>query len=99
MDNTEKQDLTTEAAKIELTPASLERFLDYAKDAGNWNGMPCVGGNVGGDPADKGFLTDHKKRGLLDTNEYEPRLYFITYTDLGKAFALRHGVDLSVHEY
>lgn len=96
METAENKDLTAEASKINLTPTSLERFLDYAKDAGNWGGSPCVGGNVGGDPADKGFLTDHKKHGLLDTNEFEPRLYFINYTDLGKAFALRYGVDLSI---
>jgi hypothetical protein len=77
-----------------LTPAVVARFVAYAKDAGNWGGNPVIGGNVGGDPADKGYLANMKKAGLIRTTEYEPGDFCIEFTDKGRAFAQQHGVAL-----
>ena len=76
-----------------ITPKSLEVFLAYAHDAGNWSGVPLVGGNVGGDRAERGNLTQLKIAGLIetDTDEGNTWLYF---TDAGKALAAEHGIDL-----
>ncbi|CAJ1505588.1 hypothetical protein [[Mycobacterium] burgundiense] len=41
----------------DITARSLELFLDYARDAGNWGGTPLVGGNVCGSREDNGNLT------------------------------------------
>ena len=76
-----------------ITPKSLEVFLAYANDAGNWSGTPLVGGNVGGDKAERGNLTQLKKAGLIetDTDEGHTWLYF---TDAGKALAAERGIEL-----
>ena len=52
-----------------LTPASAELLCEYADDAGNWSGMPLVGGNVGGTKEDRGNLTDLKVKGFIHTFE------------------------------
>ena len=48
----------------DLTDDSLKLFLALANDAGNWNGMPMIGGNVCNTKAELGNLSDLKKRGL-----------------------------------
>ena len=77
-----------------LTEKSLALFLAYAKDAGNWNGMPMVGGNVGGNKEDAGNLTDLKKNGLLTTSTDEG-CQFVCFTKAGIEFAKANGIDLS----
>jgi hypothetical protein len=81
--------------KIELTEASLALFTAYAKDAGNWNGMPLVGGNVGGKKEDRGNLTDLKKKGLLTTFRDEG-CDWISFTDLGVEFAASLGITVRI---
>ena len=57
----------TNAAAARLAPATLARFIEYAEDADNWDGNPLIGGNVGGDASDKGFVLNMKKAGLVTT--------------------------------
>lgn len=78
---------------VEITERSLELFLAYARDAGNWGGTPLVGGNVGGKREDSGNLTQLKKAGLLYTSEDDGAVY-IRFTDAGRALAAEHGVEI-----
>ena len=55
------------ADTIPITERSKQLFIKYANDAGNWNGTPLVGGNVGGSKEDRGNLTQLKKAGLVET--------------------------------
>ncbi len=83
---------TTVEATVEVT--TLDRFLQYAADAGNWSGTPLVGGNVGGDASDKGYIVNMKKRGLVETFEYD-RCTWIDFTDKGIALAAEHGITIT----
>ena len=83
------------------TPETLARFIEYAKDAGNWNGQPLVGGNVGGDKADAGFILNMKLAGLITTTAERPRTHgvqapivWMRFTAAGKALALQHGIKI-----
>ena len=81
--------------KTELTEKSLALFLAYAKDAGNWSGVPLVGGNIGGSKEDAGNLTDLKRKGLVTTHRDEG-LDWVSFTGSGIAFAKEHGVEISI---
>lgn len=82
-----------------LAPATMKRFLEYAADAGNWSGIPLIGGNVGGDPADKGYIVNMKKAGLIRTvrdgsgGKGNP-LYWMCFTEAGMALAAEHGITI-----
>lgn len=76
-----------------ITAASLELFLAYARDAGNWAGEPMVGGNVGGTKEERGNLTQLKMAGLITTFRYEGHT-FVVFTDQGVRLAATHGVQL-----
>lgn len=77
----------------DITPRSLELFLNYARDAGNWGGTPLVGGNVGGSREDAGNLTQLKKAGLIFTGEDDGAVY-IYFTAEGRSLAAQHGVEI-----
>lgn len=77
----------------DITDTSLELFLDYARDAGNWSGTPLIGGNVGGSKEDRGNLTQLKRAGLITTFEWEGDKW-IDFTDAGRALAAEHGVEI-----
>lgn len=81
---------------MNITDKSLALFLAYARDAGNWNGNPLVGGNVGGSKEDRGNLTQLKQAGLLTTEkDWEDRsLAWVSFTDAGRALAASHGVTI-----
>lgn len=83
--------MTTNAPAI--TATSLELFLDYARDAGNWSGTPLVGGNVGGSKEERGNLTQLKRAGLITTFRWDGEVW-IDFTDAGKALAAEHGVTV-----
>lgn len=78
---------------IELTAASHETFAAYAKDAGNWNGMPLVGGNVEATAEARGNLTDLKRKGLIRTFSDDGDV-FIIFTPQGYEYAAAHGIEL-----
>lgn len=77
-------------SNIELTTASIALFTTLAADASNWGGTPMVDLNSA---ADKGNLTDLKRKGLLTTFRDEGSDW-VRFTDAGKAFALEHGITL-----
>ncbi|MDC1268184.1 hypothetical protein N8Z76_00465 [Gammaproteobacteria bacterium] len=83
---------------MKITEKSKALFIEYAKDSGNWSGMPLVGGNVGYAPEDKGNLTHLKKLGLVTTHEdYEPGqepCSWITFTQSGRIFAATLGIEI-----
>lgn len=78
---------------MNITETSLQLFLAYARDAGNWSGTPCVGGNVGGTKNERGNLTQLKKAGLITTFADEGQTW-VHFTPAGKAFAKEHGVEI-----
>lgn len=81
----------------DITDTSKALFVDFAQDAGNWNGMPLIGGNVmiTNAKADRGNLTQLKKAGLVET-EYDSfeRLTWLTFTEDGERYAIELGIDL-----
>jgi len=76
-----------------LSPAALALFLEYAKDAENWNGQPLVGGNVDTTPENKGHLTKLKTAGLISTFLEDGHLW-LDFTPAGKALALQHNIAI-----
>ena len=50
-----------------LSAKTHDRFIEYYNDSGNWSGSPLVGCNVGGDSADKGYILNMKKAGMVST--------------------------------
>jgi hypothetical protein len=76
-----------------ITETSLKVFLAYADDAGNWNGQPLVGGNVGGSKEERGNITQLKQAGLITTDIDEGNTW-LQFTDAGKALALGHGITI-----
>src|SRR5687767_14304244 len=76
-----------------ITAQSLDLFLAYARDAGNWSGTPLVGGNVGGTTEDRGNLTQLKRAGLIKTFRYEGETW-VEFTAQGNELAAAHGVKL-----
>lgn len=78
---------------MKITDRSLEVFLAYARDAGNWSGSPLVGGNVGGSREDRGNLTQLKRAGLIQTLRSDGHDWVI-FTEAGRALAAGHGVEV-----
>jgi hypothetical protein len=72
-----------------ITPRSLELFLAYANDAGNWSGQPLFDGSK----EDRGNLTQLKQAGLLTTFTDEGCLW-IDFTEAGVALAAQHGIEI-----
>ena len=78
---------------MNITQDSLKVFLAYANDAGNWSGVPLVGGNVGGSKQERGNLTQLKQAGLI-TTQSEDGDTWIYFTDAGKKLAAEHGIEV-----
>lgn len=78
---------------MQITKRSLEVFLAYAKDAGNWSGTPLVGGNVGGTRSEQGNLTQLKQAGLITTSKSDGEVW-VSFTPAGFALAAEHGISL-----
>jgi hypothetical protein len=76
-----------------ITGRSLELFLAYARDAGNWGGTPGIGCNVGGSKEDRGNITQLKRAGLITTFRSD-RIDWIEFTAEGKNLAAENGVHL-----
>lgn len=79
--------------KISITDASKKLFLAYAKDAGNWAGVPPIGGNVANTKEDRGNLTQLKKAGLITTMQSDGCAW-ISFTALGREFAKANDVEI-----
>ena len=79
---------------IKRNDPTTARFLAYYEDQDNWSGTPLVGGNVGGDSADKGFIVNMKKRGWITTEDIDnDGCVWMDFTDAGRAQAALHGYD------
>jgi len=76
-----------------ITQTSLDLFLAYARDAGNWSGTPLVGGNVGGSKEDRGNLTQLKRAGLITTDKSDGETW-VNFTTAGIALAAKHGIEI-----
>ena len=81
----------------QITDTSLALFLAYAADAGNWNGTPLIGGNVGGTNQQRGNLAQLKMAGLIETERDadNPHCAWIYFTPEGVALAAEHGIALA----
>jgi len=79
--------------EINITPASHNLFMAYARDAGNWSGSPLVGGNVGGSKEDRGNITHLKKLGLVKT-DYDEGNTWLIFTAKGRKYAAEHGIEI-----
>ena len=87
---------------MDITEKSLELFLKYAEDAGNWSGTPLVGygGNVSSSReaarAERGNLIQLKQAGLITTFVDEERkdLTWLSFTAAGRALAKEHGIEV-----
>lgn len=77
-----------------ITETSKQLFIDFAKDAGNWSGMPLVGGNVASSKELRGNLTQLKRAKLVGTQADEGQTW-LYFTDAGIAYAAELGIDLS----
>ena len=75
-----------------MTAATLKLFLDLAKDAGNWNGMPMLDGNVKSSKELRGNLTHLKRAGLLGTQVDDGQTW-VFFTDKGMDLAESHGIN------
>lgn len=83
---------------VELTGESLALFVAFAKDSGNWGGMPMIGGNVGTKESakrDRGNITDLKRKGLITTCRDEG-CDFVCFTQLGIEFAKQIGITIHI---
>lgn len=80
----------------ELTDDTLRVFLMYAKDAGNWGGLPWVSnGNISPTKADRGNLSDLVKKGLIKIEEDSELGRYVAFTPAGSALAGHHGIILN----
>lgn len=79
--------------QYDITETSMQVFLMYAKDAGNWGGTPLIGGNVGGGKEERGNITQLKQAGLIRT-EKDDGCSWVIFTEAGKAFAAQHGITV-----
>jgi hypothetical protein len=78
---------------IQITEQSMALFLAYAEDTVNWNGISCVGCNVGGSKEDRGNLTQLKKAGLIETWTDEGSTW-VAFTKEGKLLAAANGIEI-----
>lgn len=87
--------VTAEPTETGVTADSLALFLALADDAPNWSGEPMIGpgANVETNQADKGRLTELKRKGLVTT--YADRGdTFVQFTEAGCELAARYGFQV-----
>lgn len=70
-----------------MTPATMKLFEMLCVDAPNWSGSPLIGGNFDFGKAERGNLSDLKKRGLV-TSDGE----YVDFTEAGIALARELGI-------
>jgi len=72
-----------------ISADSLSLFIELASDAENWNGQPLL--NI--TKEQRGNLSDLKKKGLVTTFRDEG-CDWADFTDVGIAFAAKHGIEI-----
>jgi hypothetical protein len=85
-------DLAALAVEYKITEQSLDLFVRYAKDGGNWSGQPMIGGNVGGSKEDRGNLTQLKRAKLIATSKSDG-CDWIQFLERGLELAAKLGID------
>jgi hypothetical protein len=88
----------TVATGHELTEESLRVFSQYAKDAGNWSGMPWVSvGNIECTKEMRGNLSDLVQKGLIRIGEDEYSCgrvsSYVDFTATGVELARSMGIE------
>ena len=80
-----------------ITQQSLNVFLKYAKDAGNWSGMPMIDG----DKSENGNLTQLKQAGLIKTikDSDDSSVTWLDFTEDGDKLALENGINIDQYRY
>jgi hypothetical protein len=73
--------------------ADLDSSSSTSTSSGNDYVKCVVGGNVGGDKAERGNLTQLKVAGLITTDIEEGNTWLF-FTDAGKALAAQHGITI-----
>ena len=74
-----------------VTDKSLALFLEYARDAGNWNGTPLVCGSK----ENRGNLTQLKRAGLVVTEfDSHDKNTWLMFTQAGRDLAREHGITI-----
>ena len=73
-----------------MTPATKALFVTFAEDADNWSGTPLLDITA----AERGNLSDLKKRGLVKTMRDEG-CDWVIFTEAGVAFGAELGYELS----
>ena len=71
-----------------LTADSHKLFMSLAYWAPHWNGQPIIDIS----PADRGNLTDLKRKGLIITVTDEGATHAI-FTEAGIEYGVAHGID------
>jgi len=77
-----------------LTPESFALFMEFAKDAGNWDGCPLL--DLDGRPDAKGNLTDLKRKKLLGTRRSDG-CDWIHFTPAGEELAAANGIIIETY--
>lgn len=78
---------------MNISENAKKLFLEYADDAGNWNGTPLIGGNIKSDISHRGYLTQLKKLGLISTFEYDGDMW-IEFSESGVQYAKENGIHI-----
>lgn len=73
---------------IKITERSLQLFIQFAGDAGNWSGTPLVSLTA----AQRGNLVQLKKAGLVRTFESDDQTW-LSFTELGYVYACEQSED------
>lgn len=81
----------TDQRKHGLTPASLDLFIAFAKDAPNWNGMPLIDCLT---KQERGNLTDLVRRDLISVAYEDDGSSFAVFQPKGHALAAELNIDL-----
>ena len=80
--------------KSQISKTSLKIFLEYAKQAGSWDGSPMVGlgEEFGSARAQRGNLTQLKRAWLLATIDEEGNNW-ILFSTAGAKLARENGIE------
>ena len=65
-------------------------FLHIAAEAVDWDGVPCLDDLT---PAEKGYVCNMKKQGLIETHKVDGCLWAY-FTDEGRALAAENGIEI-----
>ena len=88
----ETSKLLAHLISLGLTPGSSAFLVKLFQDAPNWSGQPMLDFVT---PADKGNITDLKRKKLISTN-VEEGCTFVWFHDEARSIAAAFGIDLGI---